>query len=156
MEFSKVLSSIGHHHSEEELTALFEEIDEDGGGSLDYAEFADVLKGKDSKAKSLLLARVSELTSLFELFDRDGGGTLGLGELANIMQRLGRKPTDHELREAMGFVGQFEEAEFDVDAIELDFNDFVKLVCGKGTHAQRELNRQLFRYHFIQCSTGSS
>ena len=131
-EYSKVLCSIGHEHTKEDLEELFKQIDEDGGGSLDYAEFADVLKGKDCKAKSLLIARVSELENLFALFDSDGGGTLELGEFANIMQRLGRKPTEHELREGMGFVGQFEGAEFNIDDIELDFYDFVKFVCGKG------------------------
>ena len=48
--FSKVMRCTGLYFSDEELDAIFKEIDLDGSGSLGFVEFADMMTGPPSQA----------------------------------------------------------------------------------------------------------
>lgn len=194
-EFSKVIRCLGHHHSDDEIEQIFKEVDDDGSGSLSFAEFADVLTDlTQSKTSMMIKERCAELRQLFNLFDQvptdltlalitrarwsecvwlyeegfgtlcvcttyynisaslqDGGGELSAEEIALIMQSLGRKPTSHELAEAMGMGGVWQKTQEALgtnttDSEAVDFPAFVAMISGERTLAQRSLRRQIFNF----------
>ena len=66
-----MIRCLGHEHSDEEIEKIFNAVDDDGGGTLSFAEFADVLTDLTQSETSILIKeRVSELRDLFNLFDQ--------------------------------------------------------------------------------------
>ena len=54
VEWAKVMRCMGHPHSDEELNEMFAEIDIDGGGTMAFAEFADMYTGPENRVQLLV------------------------------------------------------------------------------------------------------
>ena len=91
---------------------MIDEVDCDGNGSIDFAEFLCMMKDTDLYTTSL--QRNEKLTSLFHpseediielcpetfrVFDKDGNGFISASELRQVMANLGEKLTDEEVDE---------------------------------------------------------
>lgn len=93
-ELGTVMRSLGQSPTEDDLRQMINEVDADGSGTIDFAEFltlmARKIKTKDSEA---------EIVEAFKVFDKDGSGKISADELRQVMHNLGEKLSDQEVEE---------------------------------------------------------
>lgn len=93
-ELGVVMRRLGQSPTEADLIQMINEVDADGSGTIDFAEFltlmARKIKTKDSEA---------EIIEAFKVFDRDGSGKISAEELRQVMNNLGEKLSDQEVEE---------------------------------------------------------
>jgi len=65
----------GKQMSDEEIDELFNKVDVDGSGAIDYSEF--VVASMNEKN----LLSNNKLQSAFKMFDKDGGGSISTDEI---------------------------------------------------------------------------
>ncbi|KAI9295191.1 calmodulin [Neoconidiobolus thromboides FSU 785] len=118
-ELGTVMRSLGQNPTEAELQALVDEIDADGNGTVDFAEFLTLmarnLKNADSE---------EEIKEAFKVFDKDGNGFISAAELRHVMTNLGEKLTDKEAEEMI------READVDGDG-QINYEEFVRMLMAK-------------------------
>ena len=92
------------------------EVDEDGGGSIDFDEFmvmmADRMKERDQE---------EEVIEAFKVFDADASGYITSDELRRILMDLGEDVTEEEMDQLIL------EADLDGNG-RIDYDEFSKLV----------------------------
>lgn len=93
-ELGEVMRNLGHSPTEEALRVMVDEVDADGNGNIDFAEFLTLMarrmKAKDSQA---------EILEAFKVFDKDNSGKISVKELREVMTSLGEKLTEGEVEE---------------------------------------------------------
>ena len=140
-------------YNQEEIQDFFEIIDEDGTGSISFIEFCKLINcvkeisADQMRVKQIMEMTVRELGSMFELFDLDKGGRMSMTEMGSVLHRVGRKPTNAELAEMCGRPGEGESLDF--NKIELTFCQFVQMISGTQTKAQRGLRRMLREFREV-------
>ncbi len=102
------MRSLGQSPTDAALRQMIEEVDADGSGTIDFAEFLTLMarKMKTQDARS-------EIMEAFKVFDIDGSGKISASELRSIMADLGEKLTDQEVDEMI------KEADKDGDGVGL-------------------------------------
>ena len=125
-ELKFLCQKMGRELNDEELDLAMAEMDDDGGGTVCFAEFAKWYK-KLSEGDALL-------KEVFESVDIDGSGTLDRNELQEVLFQLGRNPSEQELDEAMASMDESGDGE-------VDFNEF-KLWFDEWSAKQELLERQ--------------
>lgn len=122
-ELGTVMRNLGQKPTEESLRQMINEVDADGSGTIDFAEFltlmARKMKTKDSEA---------EILEAFKVFDTDGSGKISASELRQVMTRLGEKLSDEEVEEMI------READLDGDGVRV--LHFVSCLGEQGASAQ--------------------
>merc|ERR1711862_89291 len=103
-ELGTVMRSLGQTPTEAELLDMINEVDSDGSGTIDFAEFLNLMARKMKDADS-----EEELMEAFKVFDKDGNGFISAAELRHVMTNLGEKLTEDEVDEMI------KEADFDGD-----------------------------------------
>merc|ERR1712003_43207 len=93
-ELGTVMRSLGQTPTEAELHDMINEVDSDGSGTIDFAEFLSLMSKKMKDADS-----EEELMEAFKVFDKDGNGFISSVELRHVMTNLGEKLTDDEVEE---------------------------------------------------------
>ena len=93
-ELGVVMKSLGQNPTEDELTDMINEIDEDGNGTVDFDEFLSMMIKKASCKDPY-----DELKEAFKVFDKDQNGYISEAELKQVMRQLGEELTDEELQE---------------------------------------------------------
>merc|ERR1711988_1088257 len=98
---------------------MINEVDNDGSGTIDFAEFLSLMSKKMKDADS-----EEELMEAFKVFDKDGNGFISSVELRHVMANLGEKLTDDEVDEMI------READVDGDG-QVNYDEFVKMMLQK-------------------------
>merc|ERR1711988_1857567 len=98
---------------------MINEVDNDGSGTIDFAEFLSLMSKKMKDADS-----EEELMEAFKVFDKDGNGFISAVELRHVMTNLGEKLTDEEVDEMI------READVDGDG-QINYEEFVKVMMAK-------------------------
>ncbi|RWR87959.1 calmodulin-like protein 8 [Cinnamomum micranthum f. kanehirae] len=93
-ELATVIRSLGQNPSSEELHDMISEVDVDGNGTIEFAEFLNLMarKMKETDAEE-------ELKEAFKVFDKDQNGYISASELRHVMINLGEKLTDEEVEQ---------------------------------------------------------
>merc|ERR1711968_295748 len=95
-ELKAAMRALGFEVKKEELKKMISDIDNDGNGSIEFAEFLQMMTGKmgekDSREdieKVFKLFDDEELQDMINQADRDGDGEINLDEFYRIMKKKG-------------------------------------------------------------------
>ncbi|KAK4405774.1 Calmodulin-1 [Sesamum angolense] len=118
-ELATVIRSLDQNPTEEELQDMINEVDADGNGTIEFAEFLNLMakKMKETDAEE-------ELKEAFKVFDKDQNGYISATELRHVMINLGEKLTDEEEQ-------MIREADLDGDG-QVNYDEFVKMMMAIG------------------------
>lgn len=120
-ELGTVMRSLGANPTQSELADMINEVDEDGNGTIDFAEFASMMHRKMEEDPS---TAQEELKEAFRVFDKDGNGLISSAELRHIMTSLGERLTDEEVSEMIS------EADKNGDG-QVDYSEFCEMMLAK-------------------------
>jgi len=82
LELGTVLRSLGYTPTEAQLQDMIREVDADASGTIDFAEFLQMMV-------QTIRNIGADLLQTFKLFDKDGNGFISASELKDIMTSLG-------------------------------------------------------------------
>ncbi|XP_037503725.1 calmodulin-A-like [Rhipicephalus sanguineus] len=115
-ELGTMMRALDQNTTEADLKDMIAEVDTDGDGTIDFAEFLAMMTKKTHTADT-----EEEIREAFRVFDRDGNGFITATELRDVMTTLGEKLTDEEV-DAM-----IREADMDGDG-QINYEEFVALI----------------------------
>ncbi|XP_042059776.1 calmodulin-2/4-like isoform X1 [Salvia splendens] len=119
-ELGTVIRSLDQNPTEEELHDMINEVDIDGNGTIEFAEFLNLMANKMKETDA-----EEELKEAFKVFDTDQNGYISATELRHVMINLGEKLTDEEVEQMI------READLDGDG-QVDYDEFVKMMMAIG------------------------
>uniref|UniRef100_A0ACD5ZTM7 Uncharacterized protein n=1 Tax=Avena sativa TaxID=4498 RepID=A0ACD5ZTM7_AVESA len=121
-ELSTVVRSLGQSPTPEELRDMVRDVDADGNGTIEFAEFLALMSRQHEAAHAADGGSPEEeLREAFGVFDRDHDGHISKAELRHVMISLGEKLTDEEVE------GMIAEADLDGDG-QVNFDEFVRMM----------------------------
>ncbi|KAH7522233.1 hypothetical protein FEM48_Zijuj07G0116600 [Ziziphus jujuba var. spinosa] len=125
-ELATVIRSLDQNPTEEELQGMISEVDVDGNGTIEFAEFLNLM-AKKMKVHIYVYIDIftQELREAFKVFDKDQNGYISASELRHVMINLGEKLTDEEVEQMI------READLDGDG-QVNYDEFVKLMMTIG------------------------
>ncbi|XP_034115761.1 calmodulin-related protein 97A [Drosophila sulfurigaster albostrigata] len=118
-ELGNLMKSLGQNPTEAELRDLVNEIDLNGDGEIDFAEFCSLMSKQANEGDA-----DEELREAFKIFDKDEDGFISPAELRFVMTNLGEKLTDEEIDDMI------READFDGDGL-INYEEFVYMITQK-------------------------
>ncbi|OZJ02928.1 hypothetical protein BZG36_04121 [Bifiguratus adelaidae] len=122
-ELDQVLKRMGIHLTEVELHCWIDEVDCDGNGVIDLAEFLSMMQRHQSRSPSPQPQQ--DLLSTFRIFDQDNNGVITKGELTSTMRLVFNMPlSDAEIEEMML------EADTNKDGV-ITFDEFVVMMASQ-------------------------
>lgn len=86
------MRNMGQNPTDSELQQMISEVDADGNGLIDFAEFVTLMARKMNNTD-----KDAEIREAFNVFDKDGSGKISSDELRQIMKSLGEDLTDEEV-----------------------------------------------------------
>ncbi|XP_023236518.1 calmodulin-like isoform X3 [Centruroides sculpturatus] len=118
-ELGTVMRSLGQTPTQAELHDMIKEVDTDGSGSIEFAEFLNLMAKKMKEADD-----ENEIIEAFRVFDKDGDGYIHIEELRDAMMNLGEKLTAEETEEMI------READINNDGL-INYAEFVRMMSEK-------------------------
>lgn len=118
-ELGVVMRSLGQDPTEAELQDMINDVDTDGNGTIDLAEFISMMarKLKDDDARK-------EIKEAFRVFDRNGDGLISSAELRLALASLGEHVSEKEAEDMI------RDADTNGDGY-VDYEEFVKMMDNK-------------------------
>merc|ERR1712159_671332 len=80
--------------SEEQLKEMVSDIDNDGNGTIEFAEFLQMMTGKMGEKDTR-----EDIEKVFKLFDDDNTNKISFRNLARVAEELGENIDDEELQD---------------------------------------------------------
>ncbi len=95
-EFTAMMRTLGLELSDAELETLWEKVDMDGSGEIEFDEMLQTLK------KNLApLSREEQILEAYETFDADNRGFVKSADIARVMRSMGESISDREAEELL-------------------------------------------------------
>jgi len=130
---------------QEEIASTLEEIDEDGSGNIEFAEFQifmervreklERMKREEERtvAKSLGFddSKLASFRSAFETLDPEGWGSLGISDVRQVMRMLRVNITSDALRALFDHLD-------DDESGQMEMGEFLQLMHGRGRHVSHD------------------
>ena len=131
MELGQVLQALGQTPSQNELLDMINEVDVDGNGFVEFAEFVILMTNKVKE-----MTKEEEITEAFNVLDKEKDNHISVKELKYFMRKVAHIKLSSEEAEAM-----IEFADGDEDGL-VTFDDFVQVVtlAQGGADAQHEID----------------
>ena len=122
-DLDEILRAMGFRPSKEELMDILAEIDEDGSGEIEFAEFCQ-LCAKFLVEDPDIETMKRELKDAFRIYDKNGEGFITMDTLRGLISELLAPLTDEELD---GII-----AELDEDGSgTMDFDEFCEMMMSQ-------------------------
>merc|ERR1711935_1245590 len=93
-ELKAAMRSLGFEVKNEELKKMVPDIDGDGNGTIDFAEFLAMMTGKMGEKDSR-----EDIEKVFKLFDDDNTYRISFRNLARVAEELGENIDDEEMQD---------------------------------------------------------
>merc|ERR1712133_238137 len=119
-DLDEILRAMGFRPSSEELTAILTEIDEDGSGEIEFAEFCQLCAKflvEDPDIETLK----RELKAAFRIYDKDGQGFITMDTLRGLISELLTPLSQEELD---GIIDELDED----GSGTMDFDEFCEMM----------------------------
>merc|ERR1719345_66409 len=114
------MRSLGFEVKNEELKKMVSDIDGDGNGTIDFAEFLAMMTGKMGEKDSR-----EDIEKVFKLFDDDNTSRISFHNLARVAEELGENIDDEELQDMIN------QADRDGSG-EINCDEFYRIMKKKG------------------------
>merc|ERR1711934_647637 len=88
-ELKAAMRALGFEIKNEELKKMGSDVDNDGNGTIEFAEFLQMMTGKMGEKDSRANIDDEELQDMINQADRDGDGEINLDEFYRIMKKKG-------------------------------------------------------------------
>merc|ERR1712205_202282 len=88
-ELKAAMRALGFEVKKEELKKMISDIDNDGNGSIEFAEFLEMMTGKMGEKDTRENIDEEELQDMINQADRDGDGEINIDEFYRIMKKKG-------------------------------------------------------------------
>merc|ERR1712114_167349 len=121
-----ILRGMGFRPSKEELKAILEEIDEDGSGEIEFAEFCQLCAKflvEDPDIETLK----RELKAAFRIYDKNGEGFITMDTLRGLISELLKPLSQQELD---GIIDELDED----GSGTMDFDEFCEMMMSTPEH----------------------
>ena len=118
-ELTKAMETLGFDSKNEAIYKMIKEMDQDGSGTIDFAEFLDMMTARISDQNTR-----EDLERVYKLFDLERNGDIRLHDLKRVARELGEDISDQELEEIIS------RADLDGDG-KLSFEDFYNVIVRK-------------------------
>ena len=106
-ELGQVLASLGQIPTEDEINRMIAEVDGDMNGTIEFAEFLDMMKSKMSRKEN-----EEEIQEAFNAFDVNKNGIINAKSLQKAFKSMNETFTDEEIKEMINVVGNGGEVNF--------------------------------------------
>ena len=110
------MRALGFEPKKEEIKKMIADLDTEGKGVIDYADFLDLMTGKMAERDPM-----EEMMKAFRLFDEDDTGKITFKNLKRVAKELGENMTDEEIQEMI------DEADRDGDG-EISEEEFFRIM----------------------------
>merc|ERR1712028_126411 len=117
-ELKAAMRSLGFEVKNEELKKMVSDIDGDGNGTIDFAEFLEMMTGKMGEKDSR-----EDIEKVFKLFDDDNTSKISFRNLARVAEELGENIDDEEMQDMIN--------QADGDG-EINVDEFYRIMKKKG------------------------
>ena len=104
------MRSLGFGVKDEELKKMVSDIDGDGNGTIDFAEFLQMMTGKMDEKDSR-----EDIEKVFKLFDDDNTSRISFRNLARVAEELGENIDDEEMQDMIAQADRDGSGEINVD-----------------------------------------
>merc|ERR1712159_934768 len=88
-ELKAAMRALGFEVKNEELKKMVSDIDNDGNGTIEFAEFLQMMTGKMGEKDTRENIDDEELQDMINQADRDGDGEINIDEFYRIMKKKG-------------------------------------------------------------------
>ncbi|KAK9816876.1 hypothetical protein WJX72_006443 [[Myrmecia] bisecta] len=105
-----VMKTLGQTPSAAELQTIVRELDADGDGIIDFAEFIVVMMQIVGKAEP-----EKDLKEVFSVFDRNGNGTISADELRAAIKSIGEELSEQDIEDTIHLADKSGNGEIDYD-----------------------------------------
>mgnify|MGYP000007461960 FL=1 len=110
------MRALGFEPKKEEIKKMIADLDTEGKGVIDYADFLDLMTTKMAERDPM-----EEMMKAFRLFDEDDTGKISFKNLKRVAKELGENMTDEEIQEMI------DEADRDGDG-EISEEEFFRIM----------------------------
>merc|ERR1711957_1018729 len=93
-ELKAAMRSLGFEIKNEELKKMVSDIDGDSNGTIEFAEFLEMMTGKMGEKDSR-----EDIEKVFKLFDDDNTNKISFRNLARVAEELGENIDDEEMQD---------------------------------------------------------
>merc|ERR1712146_496642 len=93
-ELKAAMRALGFEVKNEELKKMVSDVDNDGNGTIEFAEFLEMITGKMGEKDSC-----EDIEKVFKLFDDDNTNKISFRNLARVAEELGENIDDEELQD---------------------------------------------------------
>ena len=114
------MRALGFEVKNEELKKMVSDVDNDGNGTIEFAEFLAMMTGKMGEKDTR-----EDIEKVFKLFDDDNTGKISLRNLRRVAQELGENIDEEELQDMIN------QADRDGDG-EINIDEFYRIMKKKG------------------------
>merc|ERR1711967_56429 len=114
------MRALGFEVKNEELKKMVSDVDNDGNGTIEFAEFLQMMTGKMGEKDTR-----EDIEKVFKLFDNDSTNKISFRNLARVAEELGENIDDEELQDMIN------QADRDGDG-EINCDEFYRIMKKKG------------------------